>query len=79
MTKIVDVPPCRAYVCIAFLRLSIDGALRVDQLVFRLTPLYRYLQDSVQAFLVDRHLNSDVGQEVVDSLVWTGFPGRVVL
>lgn len=25
--KMVDVPPCRAYVCIAFLMDSIDGAL----------------------------------------------------
>lgn len=27
LTKIVDVPPCRAYVCIAFLRDKMDGAL----------------------------------------------------
>ena len=36
-------------------------------------------QDSFQGFLVNRHLDRDVGKVVVHNLVWTWFNGGIVL
>lgn len=78
--KIVDVPPCRAYVCIAFLMDSIDGALpQLSVNRARREDPSSHSQDSFQGFLVNRHLDRDVGKVVVHNLVWTWFNGGIVL
>lgn len=59
--KIVDVPPCRAYVCIAFFKERMEGALRCtisecDQI----REDMENTQNSVQTLLIDWHLNRNM-------------------
>lgn len=66
--KIADVPPWRAYVCIAFLTENIEGALRGIECASRDegTVLHRL----AKTLLVDWHLDRDVWEVLVNFWVW---------
>ena len=66
--KIADVPPWRAYVCIAFLTENTEGALRRVGSASRDEGMVLHRLD--ETLLVDWHLDRDVWEILVNFWVW---------
>ena len=75
-----DVPPWRAYVCIAFLMEVTDGALERERenQIWRMWHTSGDVHGLCQAFLEHREFDGDVRQGIIHLPVRLGTNGRVI-